>query len=44
MNVTSKLLANDVYEKYVKVLLAWLGDKIIKVPECEKSFYRHYLP
>lgn len=44
-NVTQKLLASNIYEKYEEVLLGWLGDKIIEeVPECERSFYGHYLP
>ena len=38
-NVTNKLLANNLFEKYEEVLSGWLGDKIIEeVPECEKSF------
>ena len=39
INVTNKLLTNNLYEKYEEVLLGWLGDKIIEeAPECEKSF------
>ena len=43
-NGTNKVLVNNLYEKHEEVLLGWLGDKIIEdVPECEKSFYGHYL-